>query len=162
MKNVLANAEIVVAVSENNVIGKDNKLIWHIKEDLKLFKEITNGHYIVMGRKTFDSLPCLLPNRHHIVLTNNKNFKSDNDRLTVFYDLDELINFIKSKDEKFFIIGGGQIYNIFYPLVNTLNVSRVHKVVEGDTFFPQIDDNWEVNYEHNYDEFTFFKYTKKD
>lgn len=162
MINILNNAEIVVAVSENNVIGKDNKLIWHIKEDLQLFKKITDGNYIVMGRKTFESLPCILPNRHHIVLTNNKDYKVEHDRVTVFYDKNELIKFIQnSHNNKFFIIGGGQIYKMFYPLVSTLNLSRVHRVVDGDTYFPNIDNNWNVLYKEEYDEFTYYKYNKK-
>ena len=163
MINILNNAEIVVAVSENNVIGKDNKLIWHIKEDLQLFKKITDGNYIVMGRKTFESLPCVLPNRHHIVLTNNKDYKVEHDRVTVFYDKDELLNFIQNNyNHKFFIIGGGQIYKMFYPLVSRLNLSKVHKVVEGDTYFPNIDNSWDVVYKEEYNEFTYYKYTKKE
>lgn len=163
MINILDNAEIVVAVSENNVIGKDNKLIWHIKEDLQLFKKITDGNYIVMGRKTFESLPCVLPNRHHIVLTNNKDYKVEHDRVTVFYNKNELLKFIQNNyNHKFFIIGGGQIYKMFYPLVSTLNLSRVHKVVEGDTYFPNIDNSWDVVYKEEYNEFTYYKYTKKE
>lgn len=158
----LNNTEIVVAVSDNNIIGKDNKLIWHIKEDLQLFKNITNGHNIVMGRKTFESLPFILPNRHHIVLTTNKKYKVNDDRVTVVYSKEELINLITNTPEEiFYIIGGGQIYKMFFDLVPVLNISRVHKVVDGDTTFPIIDNSWEVNYEHKYDEFTYYKYTKK-
>ena len=162
VRMTIKNAEIVVAVSENNIIGKDNKLIWNIKEDLKLFKEITNGHYIVMGRKTYESLPGILPNRKHIILTRNKDYKIDDDRVIVFYNELDLIDYIKKKNnEKFFIIGGGEIYRMFYSLVDKMNVSRVHQVVEGDTTFPIIDNSWEIESYKEYKEFTYYKYKKK-
>ena len=161
--NILNNAEIVVAVSENNVIGKDHKLIWHIKEDLQLFKQITNGHFIVMGRKTFESLPGVLPNRTHLILTRDKNYKVDNERVIVFHELMELIQFIQTKsDNKFYIIGGGEIYKLFLPIVQSLNVSLVHRTVEGDTFFPVISEEFKISNTIKYQEFTYLKYKIHD
>ena len=158
---ILKNAEIIVAMSENHVIGKDNKLIWHIKEDLQLFKKITNGHFMVMGRKTFESLPGVLPNRTHLVLTRDKTYKINDERVIVFYNLDELLRFIKEKSsEKFYIIGGGEIYKLFLPLVETLNISLVHRVVEGDTFFPVIGDEFYIDEEIKYNEFTYLKHKR--
>ena len=82
---------IIVAIANNNAIGKDNSLLWHIPEDLKRFKEITSNHKILMGRKTFQSLPGVLPNRHHIVLTRDKSFTVDSDSVSVIYNLEDLL-----------------------------------------------------------------------
>lgn len=160
---ILKNAEIIVAMSENNVIGKDNKLIWHIKEDLQLFKNITNGHFIVMGRKTFESLPGILPNRTHLILTRDKTYQVHDERVRVFCNLKELICFIKEQsNDKFYIIGGGEIYKLFLPLVQTLNISLVHRIVDGDTYFPKINDDFKVLEEIKYTEFTYLKYKRHD
>ena len=136
---------IIVATASNNAIGKDNNLLWHISEDLKRFKEITSGHKILMGRKTFESLPGILPNRPHIVLTRDTNFKVDSDKVTVLHDLDEVINNYKDSDEEVFIIGGGEIYNLLMPYAKKLYLTKVKKEFDADTYFPQIDLNeWEV------------------
>ena len=100
---------IIVAVAENNIIGGDNKLLWHIPEDLKRFKEITSGNTIVMGRKTFESLPGVLPNRKHVIITRDKNYTVDNENVEVIHSLSEVINKYKNSHETAFIIGGGEI-----------------------------------------------------
>ncbi|MGG7098464.1 dihydrofolate reductase [Clostridium sardiniense] len=137
---------IIVATAQNNAIGKDNSLLWHISEDLKRFKEITSGHKILMGRKTFESLPGILPNRPHIVLTRDMKFSvDDSDKVTVIHNLDEVISNYKNSDEEIFIIGGGEIYNLLMPYADKLYLTKVKKDFDADTFFPQIDMNkWEV------------------
>ncbi|HBJ1651666.1 dihydrofolate reductase [Clostridium botulinum] len=139
---------IIVAIAKNNVIGNDNKLIWHISEDLKRFKEITSGKTIVMGRKTFESLPGVLPNRKHIILTRDKNFKVNSECVEIIYDFDELLNKYKNSDTEVFIIGGGEIYKQLLPHTHKLYLTKINKDFDGDTYFPQINyDDFKVNYE---------------
>lgn len=136
---------IIVATAKNNAIGKDNSLLWHISEDLKRFKEITSGHKILMGRKTFESLPGILPNRPHIVLTRDYSFTIDSDKVTVIHSLDEVIKEYKNSSEEVFIIGGGEIYNLILPYADKVYLTKVKKDFDADTFFPQIDmNNWEI------------------
>ena len=132
---------IIVAVSKNNMIGKDNSIPWFIPEDLKRFKEITMGKKMIMGRKTFESLPGVLPGRKHIILTRNKDYKVDNENVEVYYDFDDLINKFKDSEEEVFIIGGSEIYNKFYKHANKLFLTEVDLEVDGDTTFPIIDLN---------------------
>ncbi|MCI9015576.1 MAG: dihydrofolate reductase [Clostridia bacterium] len=134
---------IIVAVSENNVIGKDNKLLWHIPEDLKRFKEITTGKTIIMGRKTFESLGRVLPNRKHIILTRSLDFKVDNENVEIINNKEDISKYRDSKEEAF-IIGGGIIYTQFMELASKIYITKIHKRFEGDTYFPKIDeDKWE-------------------
>ncbi|GIM29340.1 dihydrofolate reductase [Clostridium polyendosporum] len=136
---------IIVAVAQNGVIGKNNDLIWHLPEDLKRFKKITQGHKIIMGRKTFDSLPGVLPNRHHIILTRDKNFTIDDTNIEVVYSVQHIIETYKDTDEEIFIIGGGEIYTQLLPHTNKLYLTKVKKDFEGDTHFPEINfDEWKV------------------
>ena len=128
---------IIVAIASNNAIGKDNDLLWHISDDLKRFKRITSGHPVVMGKKTFYSLPIRpLPKRRNIVLTDIKGEKIDGCEMA--YSIDESIELMDSSQENF-IIGGGSIYNQFMPLAQKLYITKVHQDFEADTFFPQID-----------------------
>ena len=139
---------IIVAKASNDVIGSDNKLLWHISEDLKRFKEITSGHTIIMGRKTFESLPKVLPNRHHIVITRDKSFNVDSDDVTIINDISEVISKFKDTEEEVFIIGGGEIYKTLMPYTKKLYLTRVYKDFEGDTTFPEIDANkWTIEYQ---------------
>ena len=134
---------IIVAAAENNAIGKDNDLIWSLPNDLKRFKKLTSGHSIIMGRKTFDSFPGLLPNRKHIVISRNKNI-SFSDEVTVVNNFEDAIR-ETGDDENPFIIGGGQIYKLAMDLVDKIELTRVHKEFKADTFFPKIDENkWEL------------------
>lgn len=132
---------IIVAVAENNIIGGDNKLLWHIPEDLKRFKEITSGNTIIMGRKTFESLPGVLPNRKHIIITRDKNYSVDNPNVEVIHNLSEVINKYKNMPEMAFIIGGGEVYNQLIHSVDKIFLTKVYKSFNGDTTFPQIDFN---------------------
>lgn len=139
---------IIVAKASNDVIGGDNKLLWHISKDLKRFKEITSGHTIIMGRKTFESLPKVLPNRHHIVITRDKNYKVDSPEVEVVNDINSIINRFQNSTEEAFIIGGGEIYKSLLPKSDKLYLTRVYKDFNGDTKFPEINpEDWFVDYE---------------
>ncbi len=134
---------IIVAAAENNAIGKDNDLIWSLPNDLKRFKKLTSGHSIIMGRKTFDSFPGLLPNRKHIVISRNKNI-SFSDEVTVVNNFEDAIR-ETGDDENPFIIGGGQIYKLVMDLCDKIELTRVHEEFKADTFFPKIDENkWKL------------------
>lgn len=132
---------IIVAIAENNIIGGDNKLLWHIPEDLKRFKAITSGNTIIMGRKTFESLPGVLPNRKHVIITRDENYSVDNENVEVIHSLSEVINKYKNSSEPAFIIGGGEIYKQLIHNVDNLLLTKVFKSLDGDTSFPQIDLN---------------------
>ena len=129
---------IIAAVAKNNIIGGDNKLLWHIPEDLKHFKDITSNHTIIMGRKTFQSLPNVLPKRHHIVLTKDKNYIIDSDSVTIVHNLKEIVDKYKTSKEEVFVIGGGEIYSAFLPYCKNLYLTKINKNFEGDTYFPKI------------------------
>lgn len=136
---------IIVAKASNDAIGLNNKLLWHISEDLKRFKTITSGHNILMGRKTFESLPGVLPNRHHYILTRDKNFNIDSENVTVLHSLDECIEKFKNSDEETFVIGGGEIYNLLQSHCSKMYLTVVKKDFEADTFFPQVDySKWQT------------------
>ena len=138
---------IIVAIAENNIIGGDNKLLWHISEDLKRFKKITTNHIIIMGRKTFESLPRVLPNRHHVVITRDTNYVVDSDAVSIFHSLDEVLAKYENSDEEAFIIGGGEIYNLMFPYCKKMYLTKVKKAFEGDTSFPDIDYKaWDITY----------------
>ena len=153
---------IIVAAAENNAIGKDNDLIWSLPNDLKRFKKLTSGHSIIMGRKTFDSFPGLLPNRKHIVISSNKNI-SFSDEVAVVNNFEDAIR-ETGDDENPFIIGGGQIYKLAMDLVDKIELTRVHEEFKADTFFPKIDeDKWELIHEefNEKDERHQFSFTYK-
>ncbi len=135
---------IIVAISKNNVIGKDNKLIWHLPADLKRFKELTTGKTIIMGRKTFESLGRVLPNRKHIVLTQNKEWKIDDCNVKIISSIKELENEIEEEKENF-VIGGATIYKLLMPYTKKMYVTKIEEEFEGDTYFPEIDENeWKI------------------
>ncbi len=133
---------LIVAKAENNVIGKDNKLLWHLPEDLKRFKNLTTGHTIIMGRKTFESLGRVLPNRKHVVFTQNPNFKVDDVNVKIVHSLSDIQEYVEDKNENF-VIGGEKIYNLLMPYVNKMYITEIHKDFDGDTFFPNVDlESW--------------------
>lgn len=131
---------LVAAIASNNVIGKENSLPWNIPEDLKRFKQMTSGHTILMGRKTFDSIGRPLPNRQNIVMTKDENFEREG--IKVINDFYEALELIKESNEDVFVIGGSKIYELFEPVANSLAITRILKDFEGDAFFPDI--NWEL------------------
>lgn len=131
---------IIVAVSENNVIGKDNDLIWHLPRDLKHFKETTTGHYVIQGRKTYESCGRPLPNRTNVVITRDNNYKAEG--CIVVHSLEDAIKEAKD-DSEAFIIGGGKIYEQAMSLVDRIYITKVHHSFEGDIFFPEINmEEW--------------------
>ncbi len=131
---------IIVAVAENNVIGQGNKLIWHISEDLKRFKNLTTGHHILMGRKTFESIGKALPNRTNVVISRNKDFNAPG--CIVVDSLQRALE-ISKDDEEVFIVGGGEIYRQALPITDKIYLTKVEAQFEGDTFFPPINpDEW--------------------
>ena len=134
---------IIVAIAENHAIGKDNKLLWHISNDLKRFKKITSGHPVIMGKSTFESLPVQpLPNRINIVLTDVPGEKIEG--CVMAYSIPEALE-LCPEGEECFVIGGGSVYRQFMPLADRLYITRVHKTYDADTFFPEIDEKqWEL------------------
>ena len=133
---------IIVAKAKNNVIGKDNKLLWHIPEDLKRFKSLTTGHTIIMGRKTFDSIGRVLPNRKHVVLTHNLDFKVHDENVEIVHSIDEIKKYIES-DEENFVIGGAMIYSLLMPYVTKMYITEIDKNFEGDSVFPPVNhEKW--------------------
>ena len=159
---------IIVAAGENNAIGKDNDLIWHLSDDLKRFKSLTNGHHIIMGRKTFESFPKPLPNRKHIVITRQDNYKVP-DGVIVVNSMEDALDAAKN-DKQPFIIGGGEIYKLSMTIADKIEITRVHHSFENaDTFFPEIDLSvWRETHNefHEKDDkhefsFTFLTYVKK-
>jgi dihydrofolate reductase len=131
---------IIAAIDENNVLGKDNKLIWHLPADLQHFKELTSGHHIIMGRKTWESIGKKpLPNRTSIVITRDKNYKAEGCMLV--HSLDEALAAVKN-DEEVFVIGGAEIYKQAMEKATKMYITRVHHAFQGDTFFPEIGKEW--------------------
>lgn len=131
---------LVVAASENNVIGKDNKLLWHLPNDLKFFKNTTWGMPVIMGRKTYDSMGKPLIGRHNIVITRQTDWEAK--EVTVVSSLEEAIEAVQQTDAlEGYIIGGGQVYEQSIQLADKIYLTRVHTVVEGDTFFPHINED---------------------
>lgn len=134
---------MIVAVAENGVIGKDNDLVWSLPDDMKYFMNTTKGHYIILGRKNYDSLPPKfrpLPNRTNIVVTRQKDLELEGAH--VVHTIDDAIELCKKdKQEKIFVIGGGQIYKQALPFTDSLYITEIHHSFEGDTYFPHVNKN---------------------
>ena len=157
---------MIAAAAENNALGKDNDLVWHLPDDFKRFKRLTSGHHIIMGRKTFESFPKLLPDRTHVVITRKDDYKPEG--AIVVNSLEEAIR-VSKLDEQPFIIGGGEIYKMSIDLSERIELTRVHGEFEADTYFPEIDETkWDLVKEqfHEKDEkhkysFTYLTYERK-
>lgn len=133
----MAKLIIIAAIGKNNELGKNNKLIWHLKEDLTFFKNTTLNHKIVMGYNTFASLPKLLPHREHIVLT-HQNFNIEG--VKVFNDFDTLVKYLQNLDEDIYIIGGSSIYRLFLPLCDELLLTQIDaECPSADVYFPNFN-----------------------
>ena len=133
---------LVAALSENQAIGKDNQLLWHLPEDLKRFRAMTLGHTVIMGRKTFDSIGKPLPKRKNVVLTRNENWSHPN--VAVYNDLKKAI--AECAEETLMILGGAEIYAQSMPLADRLELTHVHSHFQGDAFFPSIDEDiWKAD-----------------
>lgn len=151
---------LIAAIGKNNELGKDNGLLWHLPNDFKRFKKLTSHHFLIMGRKTFESLPGALPTRVHIVLTKNRKYGKED--AVVVYSMDEALQKAKSKKDVY-IIGGGEIYKKGLKIADKMELTRVHsEFPEADTFFPDFSkDEWELVSEekHEKDEKHKYDYT---
>lgn len=150
---------MIAAVAENNALGKNNELVWHLPDDFKRFKQLTINHHIIMGRKTFESFPKLLPNRTHIIITRQKDYHAEGCFVT-----DNLIEAlaIVPRNEDAYIIGGGEIYTLALPVADRIELTKVHSQFEADTFFPALDTSqWLLVHEeyHLKDEKHLFDFT---
>lgn len=153
---------IIVAVSENQVIGRDNGLIWRLSGDLKRFKALTTGHTVVMGRKTFESMGRALPNRRNIVITRNAGYRAEGiETVTTI----EAALALVADEEEVFVIGGGTIYSALWDQAAKLYLTVVHTVTEGDTYLPEVEEaHWLETGRQRYpgDEKNEFAYTTID
>ncbi len=152
---------LVVAASENNAIGKNNQLLWHLPNDLKFFKNTTWGMPVIMGRKTFESVSKILPGRFNIVITTQPNWNFDG-ALVANSLQDALDKALVTNCNEAFIIGGGEIYTQSIEMANTIFLTRVHTTIDGDTFFPEIDETkWQLvsNEDFEMDEKHAFSYS---
>lgn len=159
---------LLVAMDQNNVIGYDNDMPWHLPKDLKYFKETTTNHTIIMGRKTYESIGRALPKRRNIVLTRSQNnFPND---IEVIHDLEDIRKLNDAQpNEEFFVIGGGHLYKQVLPFADKLYITEIDATFKGDTYFPEFSsDNWEQiskvkgekNETNNYD-YYFVVYERK-
>ncbi len=163
-RKILQNISIIVAIALNNAIGKDNRLLWHLSDDLKRFKKLTTGHTLIMGRNTFLSLPNgALPNRRHIVITDVPDEQFE--MCEMAHSIDNAIK-LAGDSEECFVIGGGMVYRQFLPLAGKLYLTQVQETFDADTFFPEINfQNWRTvssetvesddknEYSHSYTEY---------
>lgn len=156
----------IAAAAENNALGKDNQLLWHLPDDFKHFKDLTSGHFIILGRKTFESFPKPLPNRTHVIITRNKDYKAEG--CIVVNSIEQAIE-ATPVNEDVFVIGGAEIYKQSLPFSNKIELTRVHQDFEADAFFPDLnEDEWQLVHSkyHAKDEkhaidFTFQTFVKK-
>ncbi len=154
---------IIVAISKNGVIGKNNELPWYVPEDLKRFKALTMGKIVVMGRKTFESimkkLGHPLPGRKNIVVSRNQNYCVPDDVIK-YTSFKEFLK--KHEREEIFVIGGGEIYALALSLTGKLFITWIHKEIDGDVFFPKIDWSlWNEISREDHHEYTFSVYERK-
>ncbi|MEN8765923.1 MAG: dihydrofolate reductase [Wenyingzhuangia sp.] len=157
---------IIAAIGTNNELGKNNDLIWHLPADLKRFKQVTTGHHMIMGRKTYESIGKPLPNRTTVIITRDLNYKADGCIIT--NSLEAAIEIAK-KDDNAFIVGGAEIYNKAIDLVDELDICEVHSAFDADVFFPNIDQNiWKETKRENFQsddknayDFSFVKYERQ-
>ncbi|MCM3637556.1 dihydrofolate reductase [Sporosarcina luteola] len=133
---------LLVAYDLNRVIGIDNKMPWHIPEELKYFKKVTMGKAMVMGRKTFESIGRPLPGRLNIIVTRNKDYVADG--VEVFHDLHKAIERAEAYSDEVVIIGGAEIFKLTMDIADRLYITVIRKEFDGDTFFPEIDDSWKL------------------
>lgn len=150
---------MIAAVAENNALGKNNDLLWHLPNDFKRFKAVTSGHYIIMGRKTFESFPKPLPNRTHVIITRQKDFQHDG--CIVVDSIQKAIE-VCPKNETIFVIGGGEIYTQSMAFADQLDITRVHHSFDADVYFPEINPEiWDLTSEtfNTKDEKHLFDYT---
>lgn len=135
---------LIAAAAENDALGKDNALLWHLPADFKRFKALTTGHSIIMGRKTFESFPKPLANRRHIIITRDLTYATPHEECIIVHSLEEALKMVET-EKQVYIIGGGEIYAQAMSIADKIELTRVHHSYEADTFFPKIDaDDWEL------------------
>jgi dihydrofolate reductase len=134
---------LLVAMDENRVIGKNNKLPWHLPADLQYFKRITMGHPIVMGRKTFDSIGRLLPGRENVIVTRSNEYQQNG--AVILHSIEEIIRYANAHHDEVFVIGGAEIFKEILPAADKLYSTNIHHSFEGDVFFPDINETeWTI------------------
>jgi dihydrofolate reductase len=157
---------MIAAAAENNALGKDNSLVWHLPDDFKRFRRLTTGHHIIMGRKNFESFPGPLPNRTHIIITSQAEYRHEGAIVT--HSMEEALKAAPKSDDVF-IIGGGQIYSLGLPHADKIELTKVHHSFDADAFFPEIDLNeWKLideefhpkDQKHQFD-FTYQTFVRK-
>lgn len=146
--------KIIVAISKNRVIGGDNKLLWNYPEDLKRFKKLTTGSVIIMGRKTFESIGRLLPNRKNVIITRKLDYSIEG--AEVYNSLEEAIDMYPNC----FIIGGGEIYKQSIQYADKIYLTLIKEEYEGDTYFPELGDEWKKIKNEKLDKISFQEYEK--
>ena len=157
---------MIAAAGQNNELGKDNDLVWHLPDDFKRFKQLTTGHFIIMGRKTYESFPKLLPNRTHVIITRSDQYsptvpENRKEDLLVVHSIEEALEKAKG-DPQPFIIGGGEIYRLAMDVSHKIELTRIHGSFEADTFFPEIPTtDWTLQNEilHEKDEQHKYSFT---
>lgn len=128
---------IIAAIGKNNELGKDNNLIWNLPGDMKFFRETTSNHTIIMGRRTFESLPKMLPNRHHIVISSSTNFPSE---VEVFKNINDFFKKYKDSSEELFVIGGGSIYELFINYADKIYLTEIDAIEKSaSVYFPKFN-----------------------
>jgi dihydrofolate reductase len=157
---------IIAAVGENNALGKENKLVWHLPNDFKRFKSLTTNHHIIMGRKTFESFPKPLPNRTHIVISRQENYHPEG--CIVVDSIEKALEMCPDTEDSY-VIGGGEIYTLAMPYTDIIELTRVHHTFDADAFFPEIrEEQWQLvesepnlkDHTHLYD-YTYETYIRK-
>ena len=160
---------IIAAIAQNNAIGKDNQLLWHIKDDLQLFKKTTLNNVIIMGRKSYESIGRPLPKRTNVVITRKRDYQPEG--VLVFNSLNKAFDHFRKTESEVFVIGGGEIYRQSLDDAHVLHISHVDVSVENaDTFFPNVKwEEWEVEFETSFEksasndhDFTYKRYVKAD
>lgn len=132
---------LIVAMDENRLIGKENKLPWHLPADLQYFKKVTMSHPIVMGRKTFESIGRVLPGRENVIVTRNRDFKAVG--CTILHDISEIKTFAENSQQEVFVIGGAEIFKEILPVADRLYITEIHEAFDGDAFFPVVhEEEW--------------------
>lgn len=164
---------LIAALDMNYGIGKDASIPWYYPEDFKHFRKLTTGDFkesgvmnsMIMGRNTFDSIykikNCPLPNREHIVLTRDKDFDHSDEGVVSVHSVDDALNYVKDK-ETTFVIGGGQMYNLFLPYATKMELTHINKIYDCNIFFPQFkSEDWKITAIDEKDDFSFVSYVKK-
>lgn len=160
----MINLTLIAAIGSHYELGKDNQLIWHIPGDMKFFKEHTIHKPIVMGSKTLESLPKLLPNRKHLVLTHRNLVLPE--EVVVFHNLSDLLDYVDTTNQETMVIGGAQVYKELLPYANKMLLTKIDQTASADAYFPEFDvDEWneKVLSEHQYENLSYkhLVYTRK-